>query len=224
MQTTPAKARTVILISGRGSNMLSLVAAAQSGRCHIDIVAVISNRPQAAGLALAEQAGITTRCIDHSTFASRAAFDAQLAACIDEYQPDLVILAGFMRILGEDFTRQFEGRMLNIHPSLLPKYPGLNTHQRALDAGDSEHGASIHFVTAELDGGPVALQSVVPVLEEDDADSLAARVLRTEHPLYCMAADWFGRGRLRMEGQQCLLDGQRLQQPVRLREAELKDA
>ena len=216
------KARTVILISGRGSNMLSLVDAAQSGQCHIDVVAVISNRPAAAGLNRARQAGIATRCVDHTDFDSRASFDMALAKVIDEYQPQLVILAGFMRILTPDFTRQFEGRMLNIHPSLLPKYPGLNTHQRAIDAGDLEHGASVHFVTAELDGGPVAIQSIVPVLPEDNADSLAQRVLGTEHELYAVAADWFGRGLLTMVSNRGALCEQKLEKPVILRNAQLE--
>lgn len=221
MTTTP-KARTVILISGRGSNMLSLVEAANTGHCHIDIVAVVSNRPQAAGLQSAAQAGIETCCIDHTLFDSRESFDAELARTIDQYQPDLVILAGFMRILTEGFTRHYEGRMLNIHPSLLPKYPGLNTHQRAIDAGDQEHGASIHFVTAELDSGPVALQSVVPVLAEDDADSLSQRVLGTEHQLYTIAADWFGRGLLKMVSNGGVLCEQKLEKPVILRNGKLE--
>lgn len=216
------KARTVILISGRGSNMLSLVEAAQSGLCHIDVSAVISNRPLAAGLRSAAQAGIATRCVDHTEFGSRDSFDAELAKVIDEYQPQLVILAGFMRILTPEFTRRFEGRMLNIHPSLLPKYPGLNTHQRAIDAGDTEHGASVHFVTAELDGGPVAVQSVVPVLADDNADNLAERVLATEHQLYTVAADWFGRGLLKMVSNEGVLCEQKLEKPVILRNAQLE--
>ena len=219
---TCTKARTVILISGRGSNMLSLLAASQSGNCHIDIAAVISNRPLAAGLKSAAQAGVTTECVDHTRFDSRASFDASLAERITSYEPELVILAGFMRILTPEFTRQFEGRMLNIHPSLLPKYPGLNTHQRALDAGDSEHGASVHFVTAELDGGPVAVQSIVPVFEGDNADSLAERVLGTEHQLYAVAADWFGRGLLKMVSNQGVLCAQKLEKPVILRNAQLE--
>ena len=202
--------------------MLSLVDAAQSGQCHIDVTAVISNRPNAAGLGSAQQAGITTRCVDHTSFDSRASFDAELAKVIDEYQPQLVILAGFMRILTPEFTRQFEGRMLNIHPSLLPKYPGLNTHQRAIDAGDVEHGASVHFVTAELDGGPVAVQSLVPVLKDDNADSLAERVLATEHQLYTVAADWFGRGLLKMVSNGGVLCEQKLEKPVILRNAQLE--
>lgn len=216
------KARTVILISGRGSNMLNLLTSAQNGSCHIDVAAVISNRPLAPGLHSAAVAGVPTECVDHTGFDSRASFDAALAERINSYQPELVILAGFMRILTPEFTRQFEGRMLNIHPSLLPKYPGLNTHQRAIDAGDTEHGASVHFVTAELDGGPVALQSIVPILKGDNADSLAERVLSTEHQLYAVAADWFGRRLLKMVSNQGVLCEQKLEKPVILRNAQLE--
>jgi phosphoribosylglycinamide formyltransferase-1 len=202
--------------------MSSLLTASQNGSCHIDIAAVISNRLLAPGLQNAAQAGVATECIDHTEFDSRASFDASLAERITSYEPELVILAGFMRILTPEFTRQFEGRMLNIHPSLLPKYPGLNTHQRAIDAGDTEHGASVHFVTAELDGGPVAVQSVVPVLKGDNADSLAERVLSTEHQLYTVAADWFGRGLLKMVSNKGVLCEQNLKKPVILRNAQLE--
>lgn len=222
--SSKSKARTVILISGRGSNMLSLVQAAQAGRCHIDVQAVISNRPQAAGLSAAAEQGIATEIVDHTLFDSREAFDTALAEAIDQYQPALVILAGFMRILTPDFTRHYAGHMLNIHPSLLPKYPGLNTHQRAIDAGDTEHGASIHFVTAELDGGPVALQSVVPVLTDDNADTLAERVLQTEHQLYIAAADWYGKGLLRFVSdrtEQVVLCERIREQPVIVKDGQL---
>jgi len=178
------KARLVILISGRGSNMRSIIAAAKQGELDIDIAAVISNRPDAAGLKFAQEAGIKTAVIDHKQFDDREAFDAQLATEIDQYQPSFVILAGFMRILTETFVEHFAGKLINIHPSLLPKFKGLHTHQRAIDAGETEHGASVHFVTAELDDGPVILQAKVPVLAEDNADSLAARVLEQEHLLY----------------------------------------
>lgn len=178
------KARLVILISGRGSNMRSIIAAAEQGELNIDIAAVLSNRPDAAGLQFAHEAGISTAVIDHKLFESRESFDKAMAAEIDRYQPDFVILAGFMRILTAEFVDHFAGRLINIHPSLLPKFKGLHTHQRAIEAGETEHGASVHFVTAELDDGPVILQAKVPVLTDDDADTLAARVLEQEHLLY----------------------------------------
>lgn len=178
------KARLVILISGRGSNMRSIIAAAEQGELNIDIAAVLSNRPDAAGLQFAHEAGISTAVIDHKLFESRESFDKAVAAEIDRYQPDFVILAGFMRILTAEFVDHFAGRLINIHPSLLPKFKGLHTHQRAIEAGETEHGASVHFVTAELDDGPVILQAKVPVLTDDDADTLAARVLEQEHLLY----------------------------------------
>ncbi|WP_273152308.1 phosphoribosylglycinamide formyltransferase [Methylophaga thiooxydans] len=178
------KARLVILISGRGSNMRSIIAAAEQGELNIDIAAVLSNRPDAAGLQFAHEAGISTAVIDHKLFESRESFDKAMAAEIDRYQPDFVILAGFMRILTAEFVDHFAGRLINIHPSLLPKFKGLHTHQRAIEAGETEHGASVHFVTAELDDGPVILQAKVPVLTNDNADTLAARVLEQEHMLY----------------------------------------
>lgn len=184
MNDSRRSARLVILISGRGSNMRSIVEAAQQGQLAVDIAAVISNRPGAAGLEFAQQAGIDTQVIDHKQFASREVFDTAMAEAIDVYQPDYVILAGFMRILTADFVAHYAGRLINIHPSLLPKFKGLHTHERAIEAGESEHGASVHFVTAELDDGPVILQAKVPVLPEDDADTLAARVLEQEHLLY----------------------------------------
>jgi phosphoribosylglycinamide formyltransferase-1 len=179
-----SKARLVILISGRGSNMRSIVEAASKNELAVDIAAVISNRPDAAGLEFAQQAGINTEVIDHKQFDSRERFDSAMAEAIDAYQPDFVILAGFMRILTADFVEHYSGRLLNIHPSLLPKFKGLHTHERAIEACETEHGASVHFVTAELDDGPVILQARVPVLPDDDADTLAARVLEQEHLLY----------------------------------------
>lgn len=184
MTESRSKARLVILISGRGSNMRSIVEAANQGQLDVDIAAVISNRPDAAGLEYAQQAGIDAQVIDHKLYDSRESFDAAMAEVIDSYQPDFVILAGFMRILTADFVEHFSGRLINIHPSLLPKFKGLHTHQRAIEAGETEHGASVHFVTAELDDGPVILQAKVPVLADDDADTLAARVLEQEHLLY----------------------------------------
>lgn len=177
-------ARLVILISGRGSNMLSILEAIEVDQLDAEVVAVISNRPDAAGIVSAQSAGIDTAIIDHTDYDSREDFDRTLAKTIDQYQPDLVILAGFMRILTAEFVTHFDQKLLNIHPSLLPKFKGLNTHQRAIDAGETHHGASVHFVTAELDDGPVVLQATVPVLEDDTAATLAKRVLVQEHQLY----------------------------------------
>ena len=186
--------RYVILISGRGSNMESLLDARLPGTC----VAVISNRPDAAGLASAAGRGLATAAIDHRGFASREDFDAALGAEIERYAPDLVLLAGFMRILGEAFVRRFEGRLLNIHPSLLPAFPGVKTHAQALAAGVRLHGCSVHFVTPALDGGPIVAQAAVPVLAGDDAESLGRRVLAEEHRLYPNVARWFLEGRLHL--------------------------
>jgi len=207
----------VILISGRGSNLQAIVDAVGRGELPIDIRAVISNRPQAPGLQRASRAGIATRVVDHTRYADRQAFDQALQTCIDRYQPRLVILAGFMRLLSCDFVAHYRGRMLNIHPSLLPDFPGLNTHQRALDAGCQMHGASVHFVTADMDGGPVVLQARVPVEARDTAASLAARVLKQEHRLYPVAIRWFAEGRLTVnDNGQALLDGVMLNAPRQL--------
>jgi phosphoribosylglycinamide formyltransferase-1 len=189
----------VILISGRGSNMEAIVQ-----RCAVEgwparVAAVISNRPDAGGLNFAAAHGIATAVVDHKAYATREAFDDALAAAIDAHRPDLVVLAGFMRILGERFVRRYEGRMLNIHPSLLPAFPGLHTHQRAIDAGCKLAGATVHFVTPQLDHGPIVLQSVVPLRPGDDADALAARVLATEHQIYPRAVRWFVEGALKAE-------------------------
>lgn len=198
--------RIVVLISGGGSNLQSLLDRCQAGTLDAGIVAVISNRPNAFGLSRARQAGVKALTLDHTGYADRASFDRDLADLIDDQQPDLVVLAGFMRILTDDFVNRFLGRMINIHPSLLPLYPGLNTHQRALDAGDAVAGATVHFVTAELDGGPAIAQVQVPVNEQDDADSLARKVLALEHKLYPTVVDWFVKGRLQLDRNQALLD------------------
>lgn len=198
----------VILISGRGSNMEALIAARDAGQLPVNIAAVISNRPDAKGLETASQAGIATRCLDHKAYAGREAFDAALAECIDAFAPDLVVLAGFMRILTADFVRHYEGRLFNIHPSLLPSFPGLHTHQRALEEGVRIHGCTVHFVTAELDHGPVVIQAAVPVLDGDDEDSLSARVLRQEHRIYPQAVRWFAEGRLRLENGRVRVSGE----------------
>ncbi|MBL8328072.1 MAG: phosphoribosylglycinamide formyltransferase [Rubrivivax sp.] len=192
--------RIVILISGRGSNMEAIVQRCREEGWPAEVSAVISNRPAAAGLAFAQQAGIRTAVVDHKAFGSRDAFDAALADCVDGFAPDLLVLAGFMRILGEPFVRRYEGRMLNIHPSLLPAFPGLHTHERALEAGCAVAGATVHFVTPQLDHGPIVMQSVVPVLPQDDAATLAARVLATEHQIYPKVVRGFVEGRLRLEG------------------------
>ena len=181
----------VILISGRGSNMEALIAARDAGRLSARIAAVISNRADAKGLQTAAAAGIPTAVLDHKMFDGREAFDAALVACIDGFSPDLVVLAGFMRILTAGFVRHYEGRLLNIHPSLLPAFTGLHTHQRALADGVRIHGCTVHFVTAELDHGPVVIQAAVPVLEDDDEAALGARVLAQEHRIYPQAVQWF---------------------------------
>jgi len=196
--------RYVILISGRGSNMESLLDAGLPGTC----AAVISNRPDAAGLAGAATRGILTAVIDHRDFAAREEFDAALAAEIERHAPDLVLLAGFMRILGDAFVRRFEGRMLNIHPSLLPAFPGVRTHAQALAAGVRLHGCSVHFVTPALDGGPIVAQAAVPVQVEDDEASLARRVLAEEHLLYPRVARWFLEGRLQLVDGRARLAGE----------------
>lgn len=180
----------VILISGRGSNMQAMVEAG------LPVAAVISNRADAAGLAYAAGRGIATAIVPHRDYATREAFDAALAQAIDGFRPELVVLAGFMRILTEGFVRRYQGRMLNIHPSLLPAFPGLDTHARALAAGVKLHGCTVHFVTAELDHGPIVIQAAVPVLPRDDEAALAARVLAEEHRIYPQAARWFLEGKL----------------------------
>jgi phosphoribosylglycinamide formyltransferase-1 len=192
--------RIVILISGRGSNMQSIVQACAAEHWNARVVAVISNRPDAAGLQFAAGHGIATAVVDHRAFADRAAFDAALADAIDAHAPDVVALAGFMRILGDDFVSRYVGRLLNIHPSLLPLFPGLHTHRRAIEAGCKVAGATVHFVTPQLDHGPIVAQAVVPVLAGDDEDALAARVLAHEHVLYPRAVRWLIDGRLHLEG------------------------
>lgn len=188
----------VILISGRGSNMEALLQAVSAGELPVRVAAVLSNRGDAKGLETAAAAGIETRVLDHKTYSSREAFDAALAAAIDGYSPDLVVLAGFMRILGDDFVRRYEGRLVNIHPSLLPSFPGLHTHRRALEEGVRIHGCTVHLVTPKLDHGPIIVQAAVPVLDGDSEDDLAARVLAQEHRIYPLALRWFAEGRLQV--------------------------
>ena len=188
--------RIVILISGRGSNMQAIVRACADQAWPAQVVAVLSNRAQAAGLDFAAGLGIATATVDHRSFGSRDSFDAELAQAVDLHAPDLVLLAGFMRILGPEFVRRYQGRLMNIHPSLLPAFPGLHTHRRALQAGCKLAGATVHFVTGEIDIGPIVMQSAVPVLPTDDEDTLATRVLDTEHLIYPQAVRWFVEGRL----------------------------
>ena len=190
----------VILISGRGSNMEAIVRACADERWNARIAAVVSNRADAAGLGFARERGIPTAVVDHRAFATRDAFDDALADCIEQHGADIVALAGFMRILGAGFVRRFDGRLVNIHPSLLPAFPGLATHRRALEAGCKASGASVHFVTADLDHGPIIGQAVVPVLADDDEATLAARVLVQEHRLYPRAIAWLVDDRLERRG------------------------
>ncbi len=210
-----ARAAILVLISGSGSNLQALIDGAMDGYLPVEIRAVISNRSDAFGLQRAERAGIDTRVLDHKDFAQREDYDRALMGLIDQFSPQLVVLAGFMRILTPDFVQHYRGRLINIHPSLLPRYRGLHTHERVLEAGDNEHGASVHFVTEELDGGPLVLQVRVPVQPDDDADALGARVLKHEHRIYPQVVRWFAEGRLRMTGQGAVaLDGGILAQPV----------
>ncbi len=205
--------RLVALISGRGSNLQAILNGTCSGELPVDMCAVISNRPDAYGLTRARQAKVPAIALDHKFFSDRTAFEATLRERIDVYAPDLVILAGFMRILSDDFVAHYQGRMLNIHPSLLPKFRGLHTHARAIAAGERKHGASVHFVTSELDSGPVILQAQVSVLPTDDPDTLANRVLEQEHRIYPLVIRWFAQGRIKLLNDQVLLDDQVLSAP-----------
>lgn len=209
-----SRSRLVVLISGRGSNLQALIEAGLDGTLNADPVAVISNRPEAAGLQRARAAGVETRVVDHRAFSSRTAFDTALRKQIDAFRPDVVALAGFMRVLGPDFVAHYLGRLLNIHPSLLPAYRGLDTHARVLAAGEREHGASVHFVTAELDGGPVIARARVAIRADDDPQRLAARVLEQEHRLYPAVIGWFCNGRVRLMDHHVRFDGQVLDEPI----------
>jgi phosphoribosylglycinamide formyltransferase-1 len=203
----------VVLISGSGSNLQSIIDGAATD-LPVEIRAVISNKAEAYGLERARKAGIETRVLNHKEFEDRDSYDQALGDLIDEYQPGLVILAGFMRILTPALVSRFHGRMFNIHPSLLPKFRGLHTHQRALEAKEKIHGASVHFVTEELDGGPLIIQALVPVMESDDADTLAARVLKQEHIIYPQAIRLFAEGELRMEGDVVYFEDKPLSSPI----------
>lgn len=200
--------KLVILISGRGSNMEAIIRAQIPGA---EVSAVIANRPDAEGLAFAVDQGIVTQVVDHKAYPSREAFDAALADAIDAHRPDLVVLAGFMRVLTDGFVGRYNGRLLNIHPSLLPSFPGLHTHRKALEAGVRVHGATVHFVTPTLDCGPVVIQAAVPVLPGDDEAALARRVLEQEHRIYPQAVRWFVDGRLTLTDGRVLVQGERAQ-------------
>lgn len=203
----PNKKRIVVLISGGGTNLQAIIDACKNDYINGNIVGVISNKTEVYGLIRAEQAGIENCVLSHKNYDSREAYGQALIKQINAYSPDLIVLAGFMRILTAEFVEQFNEKLLNIHPSLLPKYQGLNTHQRAIDAKDNEHGVSVHFVTEELDGGPVILQAKVPVFSEDNADDLASRVHEQEHRIYPLVVKWFCENRLIMDNEQAMLDG-----------------
>lgn len=194
----------VVLISGNGSNLQSII---DHSAIDLDIKAVISNHANAYGLKRAERANISTHVLSHKQFSSREEFDQALSNIIDQYNPEIVILAGFMRILGTEFTHQYSGKILNIHPSLLPKFQGLNTHQRVIEAKENQHGVSVHFVTEQLDGGPIIAQTSVDVIDTDTTESLAKRVLLEEHKLFPKVIHWFTQGRLKLEKNHATLDG-----------------
>ncbi len=206
----------VVLISGSGSNLQAIIDAVVRHEINGKIAAVISNRADAYGLKRAQAADIPTEVIDHLHYENRLAFDKEMLKRVSRYDAGLVLLAGFMRILSEEFVTPLQGRIFNIHPSLLPKFRGLHTHQRALEAGDKQHGCSVHFVTKELDGGPVILQARVPVLPSDTPDALAARVLKKEHIIYPLCVRWFCEQRLQMINDKVVMDGQPLPTPLRL--------
>lgn len=206
--------RVVVLLSGTGTNLQSLIDRFSTDDSPARIVAVLSNKAQAGGLEKARHAGIPTDVVDHRRFDSRETFDQAMMECIDRHRPGLVVLAGFMRILTSEFVNHYEGRLINIHPSLLPRHRGLNTHQKALDAGDREHGATVHFVTEELDGGPAVLRARIPVNPDDTAESLAKRVLHYEHRIYPTTVLWFAQGRLTWRQGQPFMDGTPLNEPL----------
>ncbi|MEH6456059.1 MAG: phosphoribosylglycinamide formyltransferase [Cocleimonas sp.] len=205
--------KIVVLISGGGSNLQAIIDSIQVGNIKAEITAVISNRADAFGLERAEKASIDNHVLDHTVFNSRESFDESLSQIIDSYEPDLIVLAGFMRILSDEFVEHFHGKMINIHPSLLPKYKGLNTHQRALDGGDKEHGASVHFVIPELDAGTVIIQGVVPVEANDTANRLQQRVHKVEHQIYPQAVKYLAEDGLVLEDGKLLYKSQSLEKP-----------
>lgn len=206
--------RTAVLISGSGSNLQSFIDRVADGRLDLELSIVFSNRPEAFGLARARKAGIPTECFEHGKFPTRELFDRAVAAVLDAYEPELIVLAGFMRILSPWFVKHYEGRILNIHPALLPSYPGLNTHQRVLDAGDEWHGSTVHFVTEELDGGPRILQGRLRVNPAESAEELQHRVQQIEHQIYPEAAGLVGCGRVRFREGQTWIDDQPAPEPL----------
>jgi phosphoribosylglycinamide formyltransferase-1 len=214
MSDAAARLPIVVLISGAGSNLRAIAERVRAGTLPVSIRAVVSDRADAAGLAWAAATGIATVALSPRDYPDRASYDRALADRVASFDPGLVVLAGFMRILGDEFVDRFAGRLVNIHPSLLPKYRGLHTHRRALEAGDREHGASVHFVTRELDGGPVVLQARVPVRDDDDEATLAARVLAEEHVIYPECIGWFAAGRLQLRDGSIFLDGHPLRAPL----------
>ena len=220
MSSTPPRPPIVILISGRGSNMRALIERSRDAAAAYSVRAVLSDQAEAAGLEVAARLGVAARAVPRAKGAAREEYDTDLAAAIDEYSPSLIVLAGFMRILSGKFVERFSGRILNIHPSLLPKYTGLHTHQRALEAGEAEHGVTVHFVTEQLDGGPGVLQARVPVLPGDTEADLSRRVLAQEHLIYPLAVNWFCQGRLRCADGKAWLDGRPLNEPLQLGDVE----
>lgn len=214
MSSETAPQPVVVLISGRGSNMQALVERSREPAQPYRVALVLSDKPEAAGLSIARNLGVASRALPARDAADRVAYDRALAAAIDECAPSLIVLAGFMRILSAEFVARYAGRILNIHPSLLPKYPGLHTHRRVLAAHDPVHGATVHFVTAELDGGPPIIQAQVKVHPDDDEAALAARVQRQEHKIYPLAVSWYCQGRLRCRDGRAWLDGAALAAPV----------
>ncbi|CDG21107.1 Phosphoribosylglycinamide formyltransferase [Xenorhabdus poinarii G6] len=199
--------KIVVLVSGKGSNLQSIIDACQQNRINGCIAAVFSNNAEAYGLQRAEQAGIPAHCINPKSYADRISYDTALFQAIDQYAPDLVVLAGYMRILSPEFVQHYDGRLLNIHPSLLPKYPGLHTHRKAIENGDKEHGTSVHFVTEELDGGPCILQAKVPIFAGDNEEEVIGRVQAQEHRIYPLVIGWFLDQRLVMKDNTAVMDG-----------------
>lgn len=208
------RCKTAVLISGSGTNLQAFIDRVGCGALDLELSVVFSNKPDAFGLERARNAGIPTACIEHGDFADRTSFDHAVAAKLDEWQPDLLVLAGFMRILSAAFVAHYAGKILNIHPALLPAYPGLNTHQRVLDAGDTWHGSTVHFVTEELDGGPRILQGRLPVDASETAEQLATRVQTVEHQIYPEAAGWVGEGRVEFRDGKTWIDGSVADEPL----------
>lgn len=210
MENKDKKARVIVLISGSGSNLQAIIDQQESGELPIEICAVISNKDNVKGIERAEAHKIPAIVLDHEQFDSRLSFDNRLREIIESQQPDIIALAGFMRILTPEFTRRFEGKMINIHPSLLPKYQGLHTHRRAIEAGDIEHGATVHFVTAELDGGPPIIQAAVPIEPGENETNLAAKVLEIEHQIFPLAVRWLAQNLIEMRDGKCFYRGEAL--------------